>query len=186
MASGVAVNDGLAGLLAGSQRSRVMNVAISFNRAVWFDPADPVESAFRLTRHGDGAAPGLVAAVGAGPGGGTVVTLTFTGSVAIENGSLADGRYTLTISCGMVDGGNFDGDGLPGGDFVLVGRPAEEPRLFRLFGDYDGNGEVDMADFGVFRTLYGSDTNPLFAFDGLGWVGNAEYAAFRLRFGMSI
>jgi len=188
MVSVISVNDGLTGALAGVQRSRVMNVAVHFNREVWFDPVEPVASAFRLFRLSDGAEPGLVAAVGTAPGGGTVVTLSFTSSVAAENGSLADGVYALSISCGMVDGGNFDGDGdgLPGGDFVLVGSPSDGPRLFRLFGDYDGNGTVDWSDFGVFRDLHGNATDPAFAFDGSGWEGNADFAAFRARFGMSV
>jgi len=102
---------------------------------------------------------------------------------------LADGRYTLTIFASKVSGGNFDGngDGDPQDDFVYVGDTSGA-RLFRLFGDYTGDGSVSMADFAFFRDIYapGHDDDADFDFGGSGWDGLAEYAAFASRYGSSI
>ena len=80
----------------------------------------------------------------------TVVVLTFAGSEFV-GGSLADGRYTLTIRSDQVhdrfgrelDG---DGDGVSGGDRV--------DGFFRLFGDSDGDGDVDQLDRDRFRFAF--------------------------------
>ena len=61
-------------------------------------------------------------------------------------GSLADGRYTLTVLADRIHDAtgqalDGDGDGSPGGDYV--------DHLFRLFGDADGDGDVDNKDYFV-------------------------------------
>jgi hypothetical protein len=133
----VVVNDGSA------QRSLVTSLTLTFNTQVTF--ACPVAGAFTLTRTGDGA--GVSVTVTATDtasvvGGQTVVTLSnFTGSVA-EFGSLADGRYTLTVVSAQVQGGLQGGDGTTG--------------LFRLFGDSDSNGVVDALDLFRFRQRFGT------------------------------
>jgi hypothetical protein len=77
--------------------------------------------------------------------------LSFTGSGLI-GGSLADGNYTLTIRADRIhdkfgrqlDG---DGDGTAGGDHVDA--------FFRLFGDSDGDRDVDLLDLGRFLSTFG-------------------------------
>ena len=72
--------------------------------------------------------------------------LTFAGPEFV-GGSLADGSYTLTVRADRVhdrwgrelDG---DGDGSAGGD--------RADGFFRLFGDSDGDGDVDLRDLGRF------------------------------------
>jgi N-acetylglucosamine-6-sulfatase len=134
----VVVNDGSA------QRSLVNSLSISFDRVVTFDPG-----AFSLQLT-NGHEVGLNVAAPV-VGGRTVAVLTFSGS-GIIGGSLADGNYTLSIRGDHIRdevGRELDGDrdGNGGGDHVDA--------LFRLFGDSDGDRDVDHADldamFGSFR-----------------------------------
>jgi hypothetical protein len=165
----VVVNDGSA------QRSRVTSLTVTFNTQVTF--ACPVAGAFTLTRTSDGA--GVSVAVTATDtasvvGGRTVVTLSnFTGS-ATEFGSLADGRYTLTVPSAQVQGGLQGGDSTTG--------------LFRLFGDSDGDGAVDALDLLRLRTNFGkTSADPgflaYFDYDGSGAVDALDLLRFRQRFG---
>lgn len=170
----VTVNDGSA------QRSRVTSVAVRFDQFVTL-PANAAD-AFQLKRQGDGAAVTLNASVD-NTGAGTVVTLTF-GAGPVESKSLADGRYTLTVLAAQVLGFDGNGDGTPGDDHVLVGNPATN-RLFRLFGDADGDNDVDTSDFGAFRAVFGG-ASTIFDFDNDGDVDTGDFGAFRGRFGASI
>lgn len=167
--TGVVVNGGAA------QRSRVTSIAVTFNAAVTL-PGNPA-AAFQLRRQSDNA---LVTLNGVLTG--NTVTLTFVGG-PVESGSLADGRYTLTATANQIlgVGGALDGDGngTPGGNFTLVGTPAN--KLFRLFGDADGDGAVAIGDFLAFRLAFlGSD--PTFDYEGIGLVTSNAFLQFRLRF----
>jgi hypothetical protein len=117
-------------------------------------------------------------------GGRTVATLTFSGS-GIVAGSLADGRYTLTTHSNLVtdyqlgtplDG---DGDGLAGGDRV--------DRFFRLFGDVNGDGQVDNTDRTAFLASYRSHVGmanyrAYFDYDASGVIDQYGYNQFLLRY----
>ncbi len=76
----------------------------------------------------------------------------------------------------MLDG---DGDGTPGGDYV--------DHLFRLFGDADGDGDVDNKDYLSFRATAGKkagDSGFLWFLDsdGNGIVNLAtDYSAFKAQ-----
>jgi hypothetical protein len=183
------VNEEYAGPGGPGQRSSVVSVTVRFSGGVELPWDGNPEAAFQLTRQSDDATPTLVASDISFDGDNSVVRLTFTGTTATDGGSLADGRYTLTIFAAKVSGGYFDGngDGEARDDYVLVGD-ASGPGLFRLYGDYTGDGTVDGFDFAVFRTLYapGQDDDPDYDFGGDGWHGSAEYAAFAARFGTSI
>ena len=117
-------------------------------------------------------------------GGKTVAVLTFTGADII-GGSLADGNYTLTIRADRIrdrlgselDG---DGDGRFGGDRVDT--------FIRLFGDSDGNGDVDELDRDRFRSTFKKRVGDpgylsYFDFDGDGLVDGRDNGQFNLRFG---
>ncbi len=168
---GVVVNRGQA------QRSMVTRLDVTFTGVIPTVDA----SAFALTQAG-GANVGL-AVTSAVVGGKTVVTVTFTGPGVVA-GSLADGNYTLAIDGAKLfdaDGvrADADGDGLAGG--------AGSTSLFRLFGDSDGDRDVDNTDFARLRTvllnpsLYASYA--YFDFDGDGVIGAADRAAFDARRG---
>src|SRR5262249_32617844 len=138
-----------------SQRSRVTTLKIEFDSAVTLP--SPPEQAFQLSRQSDGATVTLSAFASAND-----VFLNFAGG-AVDNISLKDGRYTLTVFSVAVLGlgGHLDGngDGAAGDNYVLVGDTTN--KLFRLFGDSDGSGNVDAIDFGAFRSAFGT-TNSTF------------------------
>lgn len=161
------------------QRSRVTSLSVSFDQPVEFN-GQPA-AAFQLQRQSDGQTVGVAAAAF-----GNTVTLSFTGG-PVEFGSLATGRYTLTINANQVFNSNGpldgDGNGTPGGNYVLVGTPANG--LFRLFGDGDGDGDVDAGDFAAFRGAFGGPS-AVFDCDGDGDTDAADFAAFRGRFGSSV
>src|SRR5205085_1719943 len=101
---------------------------------------------------------------------------TFSGPLT-QFGSLVDGKYTLTILASQVSNiaaldGN--GDGTPGDDFTFS--------FHRLFGDSDGDRDVDAADFGAFRSAFGG-YQLAFDFDNDGDTDAADFAQFRARFG---
>jgi hypothetical protein len=163
------INDGSA------QRSRITSLAVTFDSPVTL-PANPAD-AFALVRQSDSQPVNLNAnAVG------NTVTLTFTGG-PLDFGSLADGRYTLTVLASKIPTLDGNGDGTPGDDYVLTGSPANG--LFRLFGDADGNGTVNTADFNAFRSAFGGSSST-FDFDNIGGVGTLDFNQFRQRFGSSV
>lgn len=111
------------------------------------------------------------------PSSGTVqsVTLTFDNadgsatSPGVENGSLADGRWQLTIpSVGLTSTLN---------DTVLR----------RLFGDVDNNGTVDAGDFGIFGTTFGASLiGSPFDFNNDATLDAIDFGEFGARFGLTL
>lgn len=160
------------------QRSRVTALTVTFDQTVSL-PVNPAD-AFQLQRQSDSATVTLDASVT-----GNAVTLSFVGG-PVESKSLADGRYTLTILAAQVNAGNFDGngDGVPGGNYVLAGDTTTN-KLFRLYGDSDGDGDVDITDFAAFRGSFGT-TDATFDSDGDGDVDLTDFGSFRLRFGSMV
>src|SRR5262249_26474787 len=123
-------------------------------------------------------------------GGVTVVTLdNFTGSAA-QFASLADGRYTLTAIASQISAGgqslDGNGDGMPGDDFILASAASPNPpaNIFRFFGDVDGDGDVDAANFLTFRDMFLGITpyNAALDFNNSGSVDAADFLQFRNRY----
>jgi hypothetical protein len=167
----VAVNDGSA------QRSMVNSITITIDGEVTLDPG-----AFAVSRQ-DGSPVALNVAASVVDGR-TVVVLTFAGPDVV-GGSLADGSYTLTVRGDRVhdlwgrelDG---DGDGSAGGGRV--------DGVVRLFGDADGDGDVDQLDRDRFRAAFGTSADEAaylryFDFDGDGDVDGHDNGQFNRRFG---
>jgi hypothetical protein len=181
--AGVQVNDGSA------QRSRVTSLQVTFSTAVAF-AGGSVGAAFTLARPSDGTAVSFTAAATV-VNGVTVVTLdAFTGA-ATEFGSLADGRYTLTALAGQISFGgqqlDGNGDGIGGDDYTFGGAQG----LFRYYGDVNGDGVVNGADFALFRTAFGTTAgNPAYLwyldYNGDGAVNGLDFAQFRSRFGTAL
>ncbi len=167
----VVVNDG------SMQRSQVLSLKVNFDSTMTL-PTNPA-NAFLLKRQSDGALVSLDAVVD-----GSSVTLTFAAG-PVEFGSLADGRYSLTVLAAQINGGNFDGngDGIAGDDYVLIGSPANG--LFRLFGDTNGDGYVGPNDLVALRLAFGGN-GIAFDFNNNGSVDTSDFIQFRLRFGGSI
>ena len=173
MVTGMVVNDGSA------QRSMVTRLTLNFSAPVTIAP-----NAFELRRR-DGAPVGLVATPAAD---GRSVVLTFTGSDVIGS-SLADGLYTLTVHGDKIHdrlGQALDGDanGTAGGDYV-------DAAISRLFGDADGDGDVDNSDAFLFKTAYSKSSGqegyqPFFDFNGDGTINTIDFAEMKQRYGNRI
>ncbi len=119
----------------------------------------------------------------------TVVDFLFT-SQTNGSGSLVDGDYLLQIDGNSIsaDGIALDGDGddTPGGTHEF-GR-VEADNFFRMFGDGNGNGRVELFDFAAFRSTYSlvdGDAGYLGHFDSNAndRIELFDFAAFRNNFG---
>jgi ELWxxDGT repeat protein len=159
----VVINDGSA------QRSMVTSLTVTFDSVVTLDPG-----AFEVRRQGGGLIPLTVSA--AVVGNRTVAVLTFTGADVI-GGSLPDGSYTLTVRADHVH--DLYGQA-PLADSVTT--------FFRLFGDSNGNGVVDLQDLERFALTFGKSAGQpgyLADFDyyGAGHVGLADLLQLLRRLG---
>jgi hypothetical protein len=167
----VVVNDGSV------QRSMVNSITVTFGGTVVLDPG-----AIELRRQ-DGTPASFRIAISA-IGGKTVAVLTFAGPEFV-GGSLADGSYTLTVLADRVHdrwGRELDGDG----DGVAGGNRSDG--FFRLFGDSDGDGDVDGLDRDRFRASFHTSAGEpgyvwYFDFDGDGDVDGRDNGQFNRRFG---
>jgi len=167
----VTLNDGSA------QRSMVNRITVTFDGAAILDPG-AIEP-----RRQDGTLVDARMSISL-VNGKTVAVLTFAGP-GFVGGSLADGNYTLTVLANRVhdrwgrelDG---DGDGSAGGD--------RSDGFSRLFGDADGDGDVDQHDRDPFRAAFRSSAAAAgylwyFDFDGDGDVDGHDNGQFNRRFG---
>jgi hypothetical protein len=168
------VNDG------SGQRSEVRSITVTFSGPVTFSGGNAT-TAFQLLHVQTGNQVVLNASVFPDSQGRTVVVLTFSGAetdpVSGQNGngatpSLNDGRYQLTILGASVTGANGQaldgaGTGTAGSNYVsptdTLGGGAGQQRLYRIFGDTNGDGIVDQQDLGQFRSTFNSTLgNPLY------------------------
>jgi uncharacterized delta-60 repeat protein len=165
----IVINDGAA------QRSMVTRLTVAFSTVVTLD-----SGAFELIRHGGG--PVSLTVASSVVGFQTVAVLTFSGP-DIVGGSLADGKYTLSIHGDLIRDSqghaiDADADGTAGGDRVLG--------FHRLFGDTDGDRDVDKVDQDVFRRTFHSQAGDaaylwFLDFDGDGKVDSLDQREFNRR-----
>lgn len=166
----VVLNDGSA------QRSMVNSITVTFSGPVILDPG-----AVELRRQ-DGTLVDAEVNI-AQAGGKTVAVLNFAGP-EFTGGSLADGTYTLRVLADHVHdrfGRELDGDenGAAGGDRV--------ESFSRLFGDSDGEGDVDRDDRDRFKSAFGKTAEEAgylwyFDFDADGDVDGGDNGQFNRRF----
>src|SRR5262249_9914723 len=171
---GVVVNDGSA------QRSMVTSITVTFTGTVTID-----DGAFEVVNP-EGSAVGLnfeTFVVGER----SFVLLTFLGDDIVP-ASVADGNYTLTIRGDLIRDNlgrrlDADGDGTPGGN--------RADAFFRLYGDGDGDRDVDLLDvvsfFGTFgRVADDPEFRWFFDFDGDGAVDTTALLALADRYGTQL
>jgi len=176
----VEINDGVI------QRSIVTSIKVTLDQIVNFSPG--VAAAFQLVRQSDGA---VVILNSTSPATGSTATLTFVGG-AVEFGSLADGRYTLTAMSNLISNaaGRLDGNGdgfiSMCDDFKVVGTPTSGPKLYRIFGDVNADGVVSAFDFNELRLVYGTMGPSAFDFNTDNFTGADDFNQFRLRYGMTV
>ena len=171
--SQVTINDGSA------QRSMVTELNVTFNTT-----ASVAAGAFQVVNrdtHETVAIDVTTALVGEQ----TVATIRFADGNSVESrpigNSLADGNYELIIDAAKVTANGLlldgDGDGT-GGDAYRFGNEVADD-FFRLFGDDDGNGEVDLFDvYDAFVPSYGSAAGDPAYRDYFDWDGNGEIDLF--------
>jgi RHS repeat-associated protein len=172
------VNDGSA------QRSAVTSLTVTFSTRV-----DVGAGAFQLTQRQPGGAPldlsGLLRQVIAlDSQGRTVVTLTFVGP-GIVGGSLPDGWFTLTTFGGRVHD-HATGQAVDGAGTGVAGSNQVDA-FFRLFGDVNGDGQVDATDRTAFLAAYRSrrgmaNFRGFFDFNGDGVLDAVDYYQFLRRY----
>ncbi|MEL6104418.1 MAG: lamin tail domain-containing protein [Planctomycetota bacterium] len=121
----------------------------------------------------------------------TEAKLVFSGANVDSGGSLLDGNYTLTIVGSEVrsafGGVRLDGnsDGTPNDNFVLGQQDVDG--FFRLFGDRDGDRDVDGQDYGQFATSFLSSVgqsayDPFLDSDFDGDIDGQDYGRFGANF----
>ena len=170
------------------QRSMVRSVTVTFDRAV-----EVLLGAFTVSRRGPSGGnvdlnPPVITSNESGH---TVVTLTFEdkhqeGDLVDPGGSLSDGNYQLSINASLIRSGGeqLDGnfDGSAGGDYQF--GDAEIEAFFRLFGDGNGDRNVDGADSILFQKTFRKKSvkpgfNSAFDYNGDGVVDGTDY--FQMR-----
>ncbi|WP_165226486.1 beta strand repeat-containing protein [Aquisphaera insulae] len=147
------------------QRSLVNTLSLDFDGGAGFST---ILSPGRVTlsRLTPGGTPQDVSLAGALTLVGTRLTFNFGAK------GLGDGRYVLKVDA--------DGDGVA--ETVLS--------FHRLFGDSDGDGDVDATDYKTFLAAYKKPAayaaNWFLDVDADGMISDADFAAFRLRYGTRI
>lgn len=166
------------------QRSKIDQIAVTLEGAVEID-----SDAFVLTKRG--ASGGMVDTTFTSEldsSGNTLVTIKFDSFIRGSFNALVDGNYQLDIWGDRIRRSDTtlrldaDGDGLPGG-IRSIGTQASD-RFFALYGDTDGDRDVDGADFTVFRSTFFNADNylPFLDFDGDADVDGPDFTEFRNRF----
>ena len=152
-------------------------------------PSGGPAASFDLRRQSDGATVTLAASVD-NTSGVSVVTLNFTGG-SVDFKSVSNGRYILMIDANTVSGidGKLDGngDGASGDNYILASStaPNAPTNIWRLFGDSDGDNDVDVTDFSRFRLAFGNGPS-IFDLDGDDDTDVSDFVAFRSRFGTAL
>ena len=170
------------------QRSSIDHVTITFDRVLDVNTISGDPFRFVNTDTGETA---MDVAVVSEVGNKTVVDFSFTpGQTVTSSGSLADGNYQFVVDASRVSylGVALDGDndGNAGGDHVF-GADALDT-FYRKYGDANGNGVVDLADFAEFRRSFGKSSGDdgysgSLDSDGDELIGLVDFAAFRRSFG---
>jgi hypothetical protein len=158
-----------------AQRSMDNLLTLTFNQ-----PMNLLSGAITLTqRSNSGHTPLSINFNTNSPDGGMTWNITFPTYAAA---SLPDGIYDLVINSSNVTS-LATGQAMSGANQTFT--------FHRLFGDIDGNGSVDQADYATFLNSYGqSKSSPLyngfFDYDGNGIINGTDYLQFKLRYGTSL
>lgn len=169
----VVVNDGSV------QRSNVTSLTITFNQLVTLD-----NDAFEVFSKGADGGMVMLGVSSRTVNNKSVITLSFSGRLT-DYGSLKDGDYRLTIDSDRVHSAATGAT--RGGEDYRFGNLASDA-FFRLYGDSDGDRDVDNLDFARFRATMGKKPTDAaflsyFSFDGDSDIDNLDFAWFRARVG---
>ncbi len=163
-----------------SQRSKVATIKLTFSKEVQIDPG-----AFSLVKNNSGASVGNITVVATLVNGKTEVTLTFSGANVASNGSLTDGRWTLSINANNVHDAAAP-QSLLEADYI------NSQSIYRLEGDLDGDGTITNSDLQYITSNFGKKVNSpddllaIADFNGDGSIGNPEVLFIRRILGRTI
>ena len=150
------------------QRSRVTEIRVEFSTAILFDPGAFVVRNLTTNQNA-----GVVASASL-VNGKTRVTLTFNGP-ATEFGSLADGSYRLTIDTTKIR------EAVSGYNVAMAEDRQET--FHRLFGDTDGDRDVDNSDLRILRLALAGAYVAWLDSDDDGDLDSNDVARFRANLG---
>jgi hypothetical protein len=167
VASAFQVNDGSA------QRAMVTSLTVTFNEPVTL--ASNAITLNLLSQTGGASTP--VSFVVTSKNGGAAWVLTFTDASDV-GGSLPDGAYELSVNAGGVT--STQG---------IAMTSSQNFTFWRLYGDFEGTGEVNGSDFSLFAAHFGSNANSTdwyLDYNGDGSINGTDFGQFASRFGKSI
>lgn len=158
-----------------SQRSQVTTVNVRFNV-----PVTAADEAFRLRNLTTGEMLSSSQILVNPLANGRDFILTFAAGTSVQTranaNSLADGNYQLDV-----DPSRISSTANPAMDDEYSFGDQATDNFFRLFGDDDGDGDVDLRDYSAFRralTAYDADLD----FNGDGTVNRIDFGPFRANF----
>lgn len=163
-----------------TDRSQLSGLQVVFDDSVQFKSGS--SEPFSINRVSDGQSISFDRIVSL-VNGKTVVDLSF------DSAALPDGNYQLVVDSSLVGmpGKTLDGDadGFAGGDHEF--GDTEVDAFFRLFGDSDGDRDVDAQDYGRFALTFMRNSSDAgfdarFDFDADGDVDGQDYGKFSQRF----
>lgn len=181
----VVINDGTPG------RSQITSLTVTFNTEV---DLDLLQTAFTVTNKETNVEVGSINVDALNSGGVTTAVLTFAGAqtipragVGAAGNSLADGNYRLTIDATKIRVGLYVE---MAADYIFGGAnpgDSNNDAFFRLYGDSDGDRDVDGQDYGRFGLTFLKQStdagfNAELDFDGDGDVDGQDYGRFGQRF----
>ena len=107
--------------------------------------------------------------------------VTFSGA-GVSGGSIADGVYDITLTPSAVTSD---------ANATVSSQPRATDTFYRLFGDAQGTGKVNSADYGAFLSTYGLKSTSAgylayFADDGSTKIDAADYNAFLGNYGKKL
>jgi hypothetical protein len=180
--TGFVVNNGA------TQRSRLTSITVNFSGSVspgsFTNPGDIKLTRYASTPQGVNGTIVQTGATGANglitvsqPGPNNQLVLTFSNADSsnetsgVEYGSLADGRWQLTI---------------PSANNYIQPIGVGDPQITRLFGNFDGNTTVDATDFGFLPPLGAVVGNPFDYNNNGDFDSGTDFAQFGNRFGLTL
>lgn len=107
--------------------------------------------------------------------------ITFSGA-GVTGGSIADGVYDITLNASAITS-EFNP--------TSTVQPRPTDTFYRLFGDAQGTGKVNTADYDAFLSTYGLKSTSAgylgyFAADGTIKVDTSDYDAFLAHYGRKL
>ena len=176
----VTVNGNLP-VLAGVQRSMVNSIVYTFSEAVNVAAANAFSIAVTSGQSGTVPTLNYAALNPNADGSSTQWVVTFSGAGVI-GGSIADGVYDITLNASAATSDV---------NATVTSQPRTTDTFYRLFGDAQGTGKVNTADYTAFLSTFGLKNTSAgylgyFAADGTTKIDAADYNAFLANFGKKV